>query len=137
MVLHHALANYQAWPEFERIAGGKFLLAPETKDGATTPASGTGGGELNIHVVSKDHPVTAGMDDFKLQDEYYNKCRVSPDAALLLTTDNPGNQREVAWCHDYRKSRVAYIMSGHDQKVYDHPSYRRLLANALRWAARK
>ncbi len=138
VVLHHALATYQAWPEFEKAVGGKFLLAPEKKDGVVvTPGSGTGGGPLNIHVCSKDHPITKDMEDFKLQDEYYNKCRVSPAVTVLLMTDCPGNQKEVAWCREQGKSRVAYIMSGHDQKVYNDPNYRKVLANAIKWAARK
>jgi len=137
VVLHHALASYQAWPDFERAVGGKFLLGPETRGGVTTPKSGTGGGELAIHVVSKKHPVTAGMEDFKFQDEYYNKCRVDKGVTLLLTTDNPGNQRQVAWCREQGKSRVLYLMSGHDQRVYNHPSFRRFLANAIRWAAKR
>jgi hypothetical protein len=137
VVLHHALADYQAWPEFEKAVGGKFLLAPETKNGVTTPGSGTGGGELALHVVSKDHPITKDMDDFKVRDEYYNKCRVDPGVTLLITTDNPGNQKEVSWCREQGKSRVLYIMSGHDQQVYNNPNYRRLLANAIRWAARR
>jgi hypothetical protein len=137
VVMHHALASYQAWPDFEKVVGGKFFLGPETRNGVTTPKSGTGGGELAIHVASKEHPVTAGMDDFKLQDEYYNKCRVADGVSLLLTTDNPGNQQQVAWCREHGKSRVLYLMSGHDQRVYNHPSYRRFLANAIRWAARK
>jgi type 1 glutamine amidotransferase len=137
VALHHCLASYQDWPAFEQAVGGKFFLRPETRNGVTTPKSGTGGGKLAAHVVSKDHPVTAGMSDYELQDEYYNRCRVAEGVALLVTTENPGNQREVAWCREQGKSRVVYIMSGHDQKVYNHPSYRQLLANAIRWAARK
>ncbi|MBM4041172.1 MAG: ThuA domain-containing protein [Planctomycetes bacterium] len=138
VVLHHALATYQAWPEFEKAVGGKFLLAPEKKDGVVvTPGSGTGTGPLNIHVCSKDHPITKDMEDFKLQDEYYNKCRVSPEVTVLLTTDCPGNQKEVAWCREQGKSRVVYIMSGHDQRVYNDPNYRKVLANAIKWAARR
>ena len=137
IVLHHALADYQAWPEFEKAAGGKFLLGDETVNGVKVPKSGTGGGELALHVVSKDHPITKDMDDFKVRDEYYNKCRVASDVTLLLTTENPGNQKEVAWCKEHGKSRVVYIMSGHDEKVYNDPSYQKVLANAIRWAARK
>ena len=137
VVLHHALANFQDWPEFEKAAGGKFLLRPETRDGREIPKSGTGGGELSLHVESRDHPVTRDMEDFKLQDEFYNACLVSPDVKVLLTTDHPKNQKQVAWCREQGKSRVVYIMSGHDRKVYGHPSFRQLLANAIRWAARK
>ena len=35
VVLHHALLSYQHWPEYERIAGGKYLLDNETVDGIT------------------------------------------------------------------------------------------------------
>jgi len=137
IVLHHALADYQDWPEFEKTIGGKFLLRDETRDGEKIAKSGTGGGQLALHAVSKDHPITKDMEDFKLQDEYYNKCLVAKDVTLLLTTDNPGNQKEVAWCRERGKSRVVYIMSGHDEKVYNDANYRRVLANAIRWAARK
>jgi len=137
VVMHHALATYQDWPVFEKAAGGKFLLRPETRNDVKIPGSGTGGGEIALHVCSKDHPITKDMEDFKLRDEYYNKCLVSKDVTLLVTTDNPGNQKEVAWCKEQGKSRVVYIMSGHDEKVYKDASFRKLLANAIKWAARK
>jgi len=137
VVLHHALANYQDWPKFEEVVGGKFVMRDEVRDGAKVPRSGTGGGPLNIHVCSKDHPITKDMDDWKYQDEYYNKCLVSKDVTVLLTTDCPSNQKEVAWCREQGKSRVVYIMNGHDEKVYNNPNYRKVLANAIRWAARK
>lgn len=137
VVLHHALANYQDWPAFEQAVGGKFLMRDEERNGVKVPKSGTGGGDLNIHVVSKDHPITKDMEDFKFSDEYYNRCIVSKEVTLLLTTDCPKNQPEVAWCREQGKSRVVYIMSGHDQKVYNDPNYRKVLANAIKWAARK
>src|SRR4051812_20512904 len=37
VVLHHALLSYPHWPEYERIAGGKYLLDHETVDGKTWP----------------------------------------------------------------------------------------------------
>ena len=137
VVNHHALASYQAWPEFEKIVGGKFLLKPETKEGKTTPKSGTGGGELAIHVEAKDHPIAKGVSDYKLRDEYYNRCRVSPDVTLVLTTDCPRNNREICWCREHGKSRVVYLMSGHGPNVYKDPNHRKVIANAVRWAARK
>ncbi|MBL7222679.1 MAG: ThuA domain-containing protein [Candidatus Brocadiae bacterium] len=137
LVMHHALASFQDWPEYERIIGGKFLLRPETKDGVTTPKSGWGHEPVPVHVVSKEHPITAGLDDCTFNDEYYNKCRVSDQVTLLLTTDFEKNQRQVMWCREEGKARVVYLMSGHDQKVYNDPTYRKLVANAIRWVARK
>ena len=135
VVNHHALASYQAWPEFEKIVGGKFLLGPEKQGEKTIPKSGTGGGKIALHVESKDHPITKGMADYELSDEYYNRCRVADDVTLVLTTECPKNNRQVCWCRRHGKSRVVYLMSGHDQKVYNDPSHRQVLANAIRWAA--
>ena len=137
VVNHHALATYQDWPEFEKIVGGKFLLKPEQQGEKTIPKSGTGGGKLTVKVEAKDHPIAKGLADYELQDEYYNKCRVSPDVTLVLTTDCPGNNREICWCREHGKSRVAYLMSGHDNKVYSDASHRKVIANAIRWAARR
>lgn len=138
VVNHHALATYQDWPEFEKIVGGKFLLQPEKKGDETLPKSGVGHGELTIHVEAKDHPIAKGVAaDYALKDEFYNRCRVSPDVTLVLTTDSPKNNREVCWCREQGKSRVVYLMSGHDGKVYNDPNHRRVLANAIRWAARR
>jgi len=137
VVNHHALASYQAWPEFEKAVGGKFLLRPEKQGDKTIPKSGTGGGKLTIHVEAKNHPIAQGLSDYELHDEYYNRCRVSPDVTLVLTTDCPGNNREICWCREHGKSRVVYLMSGHDNKVYSDANHRKVIANAIRWAARR
>ena len=76
IVLHHALLSYQNWPEYERIAGGKYLLDNETVDGKVYPASTYKGDvDIDVKVVDKQHPVTAGLDDFILRDEIYRGVR--------------------------------------------------------------
>ncbi|NQT86382.1 ThuA domain-containing protein [bacterium] len=138
VVNHHALATYQDWPAFEAIVGGKFLLRPEKKGETTVPKSGVGHGELTVHVEAKDHPIAKGVDaDYPVKAEFYNKCRVSKDVTLVLTTDSPRNNREICWTREQGKSRVVYLMSGHDAKVYTNPNHLRVLANAIRFAARR
>src|SRR5215210_4386974 len=64
VVTHHALVSYQAWPEFERIIGGTY---PESQDkkGKVTPELGYEHDvDLQVVIVAKDHPVTAGLKDF-------------------------------------------------------------------------
>ena len=57
VVLHHALLSYQHWPEYERIAGGKYLLDHETVDGKTWQASTYKGDvDIDVKLVDKDHP---------------------------------------------------------------------------------
>jgi uncharacterized protein len=42
----------------------------------------------------------------------------------------------VIWINPSTKGRVFYSALGHSPETYDDPSYRRILTNAMRWAAR-
>jgi type 1 glutamine amidotransferase len=132
VVMHHALASYQQWPDYERIIGGKYL---ETAVGAT-PASGYEHDlQVPVVVVAKDHPVTAGIKDFVIHDEIYLGFRVAPDVTPLLTTTHPKSGKPLAWTRTEGKSRVVYLQLGHDRKAYENPNFRRLVAQSIQWAA--
>lgn len=134
VVMHHALASYQQWPDYERIIGGKYL---ETADGAT-PASGYEHDlQVPVVVVAKDHPVTAGIKDFVIHDEIYWGFRVAPDVTPLLTTTHPKSGKPLAWTRTEGKSRVVYLQLGHDWKAFENPNFRRLVAQSIQWAAGK
>ncbi|MBN1853310.1 MAG: ThuA domain-containing protein [Pirellulales bacterium] len=136
--LHHTLAAHQKWDEYTKILGGKFYTEERTIDEKTFPA-GTAihGQELQIHVADSDHPITRGLENFTIHDETYGGFHVEPGVHLLLSTDHPQNNREIAWTTAYGKSRVCYIQLGHDHFAYEHPSYRTLVARSIRWAAGK
>lgn len=42
----------------------------------------------------------------------------------------------VIWTNPRAKGRIVYSALGHTPAAYDDPNYRRILANAIRWAAR-
>lgn len=137
VVLHHALVSYQHWPEYESIIGGRY---PEEdgKYGAVTPQVGwEHDHEVPVVIVAKDHPITAGVQDFTIHDEIYWGFRVQPDVTTLITTTLPKSGKPLAWCRTQGKSRVVYLQLGHDHSAYDNPNYRRLLANGIRWAANR
>jgi len=136
--LHHNLGAHRDWPEFTDIIGGRYLFAPETLEGREYPPSTYAHGQdMDIEVVDRDHPVTAGISNFRIHDEAYGGFFVSRDARVLLTTDHPGCGREIAWTTSFGNSRVTYILLGHDSAAWNHPAYPRLLVNAIRWAARR
>ncbi len=137
VALHHCIASYQEWPEFFKIIGGKFYLKEQVEDGVKYPQSQAAHGQSMKIRVNKEHPITRGTDDFEVLDETYKEFRVAPDVDVLLTTDNPANGPKVAWTKTYGRSRVAYVQLGHDNNVYSNPSYRRIVAQAIRWAAGK
>lgn len=136
VVLHHALADYQDWDDFKRIAGGKFYLKETVEAGVKHPPSGWKEGEtVKVEIADPDHPITRGLEDFEIHDEVYSNLHIDPGAHVLLTTKHPLSNRIIGWARKEGKARIAGIQLGHDNKAYSHPSYRRIIERAIRWAA--
>jgi len=134
VVWHHALANCQDWSQFEKIAGAKFWLEPGERDGVKVGKSGTGYGTLKMHIEDPNHPVTKGLSDFEITDEPYNHQTFCDENHVLVSTDSPQSDKTIAWVHEYGKARVFGCQSGHDAKVWTNDSFRRLMAQGIRWA---
>jgi uncharacterized protein len=134
VVLHHALCSYQAWPEYEKIIGGKYLMKEESKFHMVFPASDYQHDvDFSVQVVGKDHPITAGLKDFKMHDEIYKRFRVHPNANPLITTDHPESGKPLMWTRSQGKSRLVYLQLGHDQSAYNDPNYRTLVSRSIQW----
>ncbi len=136
VVLHHALASYREWAEYENIIGGRFYLdlQPEIKNKAGYPVS-TYQHEVDIPVTiaDKDHPITNGLDNFVIHDETYGNVKVLPVVHPLLSTSHPASGEIIGWTHLYRKSPVVYIQPGHNHMAFENPNYRRLVEQAIKW----
>ena len=124
VIVHHAIYGYRPWPEFMKIVGVTSWLSGAKDDV-----------DFTVHVEDRQHPITRGLADFAINDETYKGHAVDPKVHLLLSTDEPGNAKSVAWVHTYRKSPVCYIQLGHGKRAYDCPQYQVLLRRAVRWAA--
>jgi type 1 glutamine amidotransferase len=156
---HHALAGWPTWDGWADVLGGRFLYAPGTLHGTQVPASGYRMDTYRVDPVAPGHPVCDGVEPFEISDELY-LCPVSDDVTPLLRTDadvSPASMidtyREVrfgeqvaapdqpsspliGWCREVGPSRIVYLLPGHGPTTMEHPSYRRLLANACRWTSR-
>jgi type 1 glutamine amidotransferase len=143
IVLHHALLSYQEWPEYERIAGGKYVLDPAKESDPTVRGSncwndpGKTGCKpdvtIPVKIVARDHPVTAGLRDFTLTDELYLDVHMRPDVVTLAATGD----EVLVWAREQGQSRVVGTMLGHGPPAYADPSFRKLLAQSIRWVARR
>ncbi len=131
VVMHHALCSYNDWPWYRDMVGARYLLKP---DGAMPASSYKHDQEFAVRPVAK-HPVTEGIEPFRITDEAYKGVWHSPEIQVLLTVDHPLNDSAVAWISPYAKSRVAVLQLGHDHMAHQNPSYRRLVKNAVEWAA--
>jgi uncharacterized protein len=138
VVLHHAIASYQDWPEYHKIIGARYYLEKTVVDGVEKPRSAYQHGvHFKVHVVDPQNPVTRGMRDYEILDETYKLFDVDEEVQPLLTTDEPLSNPIIAWCKTYGPARVVYIQSGHDHTAYENPNYQKLLRQAIRWAAKR
>jgi len=138
VVLHHAIASYQHWPEYWKIIGARYYLEKTTVDGVEKARSAYKHGmHFTIHVADTNHPVTKGVADFEIHDETYRLFDVAPDVHPLLTTEEPESNKVIAWAKTYEAARVVYLQSGHDHFAYENPNYQRFLRQAIRWTANR
>lgn len=138
VVLHHALAAFADWPDFERIIGGRYPEPVREKPGTVTEAVGWKHDEVvPVVIVARDHPITAGLKDFTIHDEIYWGYRVQPDVTPLITTTHPKSGKPLGWCRTEGKSRVVYLQLGHGPEAFADANYRKLLGQSIRWAAKK
>ena len=121
VVLHHALADYQDWPWFEEMAGGRYLMADQGEWKASTYRHDV---ELFAKPAGK-HPIVDPIGPMQLVDETYKGMRISPKVTPLLEIDHPDGDRYVAWVSPYQPSRVVAVQLGHDEHAHRSQAYRR------------
>lgn len=136
VALHHALAAYPDWEDYAELLGGRYLFAPMQRDGRQYPASSYRHDvRFRVRVADPHHPVTRGVTDYEVLDETYKDYWVAPGVKPLLLTDDPGSTPVVGWAKTNGLSRWVYIQGGHDRHTWEHPAYRQLLEQAIRWVA--
>ncbi len=136
VVVHHAQAAFQSWPEFHQIIGTAYIYFDVEIDGKRWPhCKCKGGQDIAVSIRDDQHPITRGMKDFTIHDETYKGRWWTEGNHVLLSTDHPDNDEPVAWTRQYGRSRVFNIQFGHDQQAYASPEYRDLLVRGIRWTA--
>ncbi|MDR1406737.1 MAG: ThuA domain-containing protein [Tannerella sp.] len=136
VVLHHAFCSYDSWPEYTRIAGGRYHHFEWSKDGETYPPSRfTHDVTFDVEVADRNHPVTKGVSDFRITDETYAGTEILPTVHPLLSTAEPSSNSLLAWAHTYGHARVVTLTPGHDRHTWENPAFRTLLSQAILWVA--
>ncbi len=136
VVLHHAIASYQDWPEYEKIIGARYYLQPTMVRGKLHPRSTYQHDvRFTVKIADPNHPITRGMADFEIVDETYNLFDVADDVHPLLTVEHEKSGKIIGWTHHYGNSRIVYIQLGHGPSAFGNENYRRLVAQAIRWVA--
>lgn len=118
----------QTWLEFDKeVLGGNYKshhpVGPVTKITATPAA--------------KSHPIFGGVELTAANDSLYKNAGHSADIQVLLEGTIPDQPTEpLAWTRDYKGGRIFYTSLGAED-TFELPAFRRMLANALFWTARR
>jgi uncharacterized protein len=132
IVLHHAICSHPGWEKFREIAGGQFFFQPLEGNPASEYT-----GNVEMRYEPADHPIAKGIEPFETIEEPYKYVYKVDDAKPFLTSDNEKSDEVVGWTHEYGDSRVATLIPGHGWQIFESAEYKKLLAQAIRWAAKR
>jgi len=91
--------------------------------------------ELLARIADLDHEITRNIGEFRITDEFYIQKKTSrKDLHWLLSGYWLGQLHPLAYVHKYGKGRVFYTALGHDERAFNHPSFRKLIHRAVAWA---
>lgn len=113
----------EPFPELRDLLGGHFITHPAAR-------------EFSVRISDHEHPITAGLDDFGVEDEPY-RLDVDEGLSVLARMDESGELEgmPVTWVKPYGEGRVFYCSLGHTEDALTHPTVRSMFSRGTRWAA--
>ena len=103
-----------------------------------------GGPDRKFQVVSTalkvndpKHPVTTGIKDLEVREEFYYNLKVVKDQSgpkPILTANIDGKDEMVGWAWQRAKGRSFGFTGLHFHENWRHPEYRRLILQGTLWA---
>ncbi len=94
-----------------------------------------------IEFKAPDHPIARGVEPFTIPQSamFAEPFEVpAPESVVFVSNWGPGETFRSGLTWTVGKGRVAYLRPGHDAlPVFFHPSVRKVIANAARWAANR
>lgn len=91
--------------------------------------------EFPVDVTAEKHPITQGVENFRITDELYCMDREVGDAQILATATWQDKKEPMLYVRAQGKGKVIYNALGHDTKAYDNPAFKELVLRSLAWAA--
>jgi type 1 glutamine amidotransferase len=118
--LHCASFCFQNSPDYIALVGAQFQRHRT--------------GEFTAEIVKADHPTLAGIKPFQVWDETYVHTKHNPERTILMERVDAEGREPWTWVRSHGKGRVFYTAYGHDDRVWNHPSFQRIVSNAIKWA---
>ena len=143
---HGGIADsYRDSADYNHLVGGLFACHP-----AKAPAAELVGDETDnfvrhtVQVIDREHPVTAGLEDFELVTEQY-WVLADDYVDVLATTTLPARDFDpwhrpvvcpAVWTRQWGAGRVFVATPGHSLDVLADVSVRTIIERGLLWASR-
>jgi type 1 glutamine amidotransferase len=146
VVLHGADNAFPGWVEYEKMLG---ILWRED-------SNHTDYHEFEVKITDPDHPITRGMEDFKIWDELYQNLvpmHNIPYHVLATAYSSPdhngtGKAEPMMVVSEYGAARVFHMVLGHvwepgvwenypgdKMTTFENPHFQRALVRGCEWAA--
>jgi type 1 glutamine amidotransferase len=95
-------------------------------------------GDAMIRLAGSEHPITADLTDFAVEDERYSYLQTEPGIEVLYEHDHDGHRHPLVWAwgrpfDQLTAHRAVYDGLGHDVASYDSPGHQALLQRSVRW----
>lgn len=120
--IHSASDSFKNSDAYWELVGGRF--------------AGHGGGKFDVLIYDREHPITAGLSDFSIEDETYSHTYHKNACLRCLVRMDRGNERQcMAWVQQYGKGRVFYTGLGHGKPAWENLQFQRLVVRGLYWTA--
>ncbi|HGJ64624.1 TPA: MBL fold metallo-hydrolase [bacterium] len=101
--------------------------------GSSYNGHGPGDEKFDVKVVNKEHPITAGVNDYVAVDERHTPIIHADDITLLTEAVN-GDQKSVnGYTRFYGKGRICHLANGHNLEVLTNPEMQKLMYNGALW----
>lgn len=127
-VQHLATASFPKWEEFGKLCGRHWVMGT-SGHGPRAP--------FQAKIADKQHPITAGLSDFEVDDELYAKLQGDAKIQVLVTADSDWSKvtEPLIFVQDYGKGRVVHNAFGHDRKALMTPNVQKIITRGVEWAA--
>jgi uncharacterized protein len=127
-VQHLASASFAPWEEFGKLCGRYWVM----KTSGHGPRA-----VFEAKITKQEHPITKGLQNFKIDDELYAKLQGNGNINVLVEADSDWSKKTepLVFTCEYGQGRSAHNAFGHDGKAITDASVAKLVCRAVEWAA--
>lgn len=127
LALHTAVVCFDGHPVWRDLCGAAW-------DWAASSHPPLGRADVHVTAAGRGHPITAGVDDFVVEDEVYGFLDETDGLVPLLTGAHGGREHPLLWAREVGDGRVVTDLLGHGTSSFEHPSHQLVLRRAAAWA---